>query len=91
MKMTIERLKIVNALVSGPKSWTQLRLAYYGEMRAKNPASTSFVNQMDRMVQGGIIKRVIGGYGMAVCMHESHEEGGPSDYGPECRPKIEEA
>lgn len=64
MKITYERLKIMNALKTGPKSWTSLRVSYYGVERAKSPASTSFHNQLQRMMEGGLIKKVIGGYGL---------------------------
>lgn len=84
MKMTYERLKIVAALKEGPKTWTSLRLAYYGEERAKSPASTSFHNQLQRMMEGGVIKKTPLGYELVKCEHETHEEGGPTDYGPEC-------
>lgn len=85
MKMTYERLKIVNALKEGNKSWSVLRVAYYGEERAKQAASTSFNNQLHRMMDAGAIKKVEGGYALVVCTHETHENGGPNDYGPECR------
>lgn len=62
MKMTFERLKIVNALKSGPKTWSVLRVAYYGEERAKHPASTSFHNQLQRMIEGGVVKKIPMGY-----------------------------
>lgn len=107
MKMTYERLKIVAALKEGPKTWSMLRLAYYGEERAKHPASTSFHNQITKMMVGGVVKKTPLGYELTEefkgeaapsipmpqlpCGHTSHEEGGPSDYGPECRDSIETA
>ena len=57
MKITHEKLKILNALVSGPKTHKMLRLCYYGEERCKNPANTSFYNQLDRMMTDGLIKK----------------------------------
>ena len=88
MKITAERNKILVALEEGPKSWTALRLAYYGPERAKLPASTSFHNQLQRMLTGGLIKKVVGGYARAeamTCGHITHENGGPADYPEACR------
>jgi hypothetical protein len=64
MKITYERLKIMNALREGPKTWSGLRLAYYGLERAKSPASTSFNNQLHRMMDGGLVQKVVGGYAL---------------------------
>jgi len=62
MKITHERLKIMNALREGPKTWTALRLAYYGATRAASPASTSFNNQLHRMMDGGLVEKTMSGY-----------------------------
>jgi hypothetical protein len=62
MKITYERLKIMNPLREGAQSWTTLRVAYYGEERAKSAASTSFNNQLHRMMTGGLIEKCVGGY-----------------------------
>ena len=74
-ELTPERAKILGALKSGPKTWSQLRLVYFGEARAKSKASTSFNNQLDRMQDRGLIQTVMGGYeitdkGMALIRFE---------------------
>jgi predicted transcriptional regulator len=61
-QLTPERVKILGALQSGPKTWSQLRLAYFGEARAQSKASTSFNNQLHRMQNKGLIQTVMGGY-----------------------------
>lgn len=94
MKMTYERLKIVNALKEGPKSWSVLRVIYYadkGPERIASCSTTSFMNQVNKMIAGGVIKKTDEGYALVVCMHETHENGGPNDYGPECQPNMEVA
>jgi hypothetical protein len=55
--ITYEKLKILNALVSGPKTHKFLRLAYYGEERCKSAANTSFYNQLQRMMEAELIKK----------------------------------
>jgi predicted transcriptional regulator len=55
MKITHEKLKILNALVSGPKTHGMLRRVYYGEIRFKNPSNTSFYNQLQRMMDRTLI------------------------------------
>jgi len=63
MKITFEKMKILTALINGPKSHKLLRLEYYGEERAKNPANTSFYNQLNRMMEAGLIQKdVVGVY-----------------------------
>jgi hypothetical protein len=57
MKITTEKMKILSALASGPKTHKMLRLAYYGEERCKNKANTSFYNQLDRMMAALLIKK----------------------------------
>jgi predicted transcriptional regulator len=61
-QLTPERAKILCALKSGPKTWSQLRMGYYGEARSQSKASTSFNNQLHRMQNKGLIQTVMGGY-----------------------------
>ena len=71
MKITYEKLKILTALASGPKTHKFLRLAYYGEERCKNPANTSFYNQLQRMTSDGLIQKdSIGIYSITVIGRE---------------------
>jgi predicted transcriptional regulator len=48
-KVTDGRKVLLQSLRSGPKSWKELRLAYYGPERAKSKASTSFMGQLKKM------------------------------------------
>ena len=59
MQITARRAVILDALAEGGKSWTQLRLAYYGPERAKAKASTSFHNQLSAMVAAGLVVRIV--------------------------------
>jgi len=60
MELTPRRNVLMDALaLNGEMTWTQLRLAYYGEERAAQKASTSFHNQLTAMVAAGLIVRVI--------------------------------
>lgn len=75
MIITHEKLKVLNALKSGPKTHLFLRLAYYGEERAKNPANTSFYNQLQRMMGAGLIhKTAVGMYEITDLGRESIKE-----------------
>lgn len=61
--ITTEKLKILNALKLGPQTHLNLRMAYYGIERFKNPSNTSFYNQLQRMMEAGLIrKNVVGIY-----------------------------
>ena len=63
MKITHEKLKVLNALASGPKTHRFLRMVYYGEIRFKNPSNTSFYNQLQRMMEDELIQKdIIGIY-----------------------------
>lgn len=63
MTITIQKLKVLNALKGGPQSHKILRLAYFGEERCKNPSNTAFFNQLGRMMNEGLItKKYIGVY-----------------------------
>jgi len=55
VKLTDGRKSLLQALVSGPKAWSELRFAYYGPERAKEKASTSFHNQLQKLRLAGII------------------------------------
>jgi len=55
MKITYEKLKILNALASGPKTHGFLRRQYYGDERFKNPSNTSFYNQLQRLMDRALI------------------------------------
>jgi predicted transcriptional regulator len=61
MIVTNEKMKILMALASGPKTHGQLRLAYYGEERCKNPSNTSFYNQLQRMMEAELIQKTMVG------------------------------
>lgn len=58
MTITEQKLKILNALVSGSKTHKALRLAYYGEERVKNPSNTSLHGQLSRMMTEELITKV---------------------------------
>lgn len=60
--ITARRSVILQALLSGPKTWTYLRGVYYGEERAKNVSTTSFANQLARMTSMGLIVKTMEGY-----------------------------
>jgi DNA-binding PadR family transcriptional regulator len=55
MRVTYEKLKILNALASGNKTHRFLRMVYYGEIRFKNPSNTSFYNQLQRLMDRALI------------------------------------
>jgi hypothetical protein len=60
---TSARLIIVRELASGPKRFSQLRLAYYGEVRAKATKSTrSFYVKLDRGIEEGLVVKTVLGY-----------------------------
>ena len=63
MKLTPNRMVILRELLSGPKSWTQLRIVYYGTPeRIASNASTSFHNQLHKLINGGMISKAGEGY-----------------------------
>jgi predicted transcriptional regulator len=62
MKVTNNRLVFLRELKDGPRTWKDLRLAYYGPERAKNPASTSFMNQIKKLVSFGVLNHIDGHY-----------------------------
>jgi len=62
VKVTPNRIVIMRELKDGPKTWRDLRLSYYGPERAKNPASTSFMNQLEKMMVYKIIDKKEGHY-----------------------------
>lgn len=61
-EITPQRVVVLKHLESGPKSWAYLRLAYYGPERAKSKASTSFMNQLQKLAELGLIKKTLQGY-----------------------------
>lgn len=76
MKITYEKLKILNALISGPKEHKALRLAYYGIGRCNNPSNTSFYNQLQRMMDRSlIVKTSIGVYSITDIGREAAKGG----------------
>lgn len=62
--ITEGRKALLKQLASGPKSWSALRLAYFGPERAKHSASTSFYNQLDRLMKANVIIKVAEGYAL---------------------------
>lgn len=65
MKITYEKLKIINALKEGPKTWTELRNIYYADKgieRLNSKASTSFYNQLKRMQEANLVVKEGKGY-----------------------------
>jgi len=48
-KLTPGRAVLLQAVMTGEKMWSELRLAYYGPERVKEKASTSFHNQLNKM------------------------------------------
>ena len=60
---TVARLILVRELASGPKKFSQLRLAYYGEARAKATKSTrSFYVKLDKGLEEGLLVKSLIGY-----------------------------
>jgi len=57
-KCSGSRLVILRELMVGPKTWAELRLSFYGPERAKNHASTSFQNQLNKLVAYGVIQKL---------------------------------
>jgi len=62
IKVTSNRIVFLRELKEGPRTWRDLRLAYYGPERSKNPASTSFVNQVNKLIMYGVITKKDGHY-----------------------------
>lgn len=60
--VTSRRKVLLEALQSGPKSWSFLRRTYYVGERALSKASTSFHNQLVRMQSKGLITKADGEY-----------------------------
>jgi predicted transcriptional regulator len=72
MKITHEKLKVLNALKAGPQQHKVLRMAYYGAARYENPSNTSFYNQLQRMMEDELItKTAIGLYSITDLGRES--------------------
>ena len=62
VKVTPNRIVFLRELKDGPRAWKDLRLAYYGPERSKNPASTSFMNQINKLMMYNIIAKKDGFY-----------------------------
>ena len=62
MELTPQRAVVLRTLENGPVTWTTLRMTYYGPLRSKSKASTSFINQLNRMMTLRLIDKVSGGY-----------------------------
>jgi predicted transcriptional regulator len=62
LKVTPARCVFLRMLSDGPKTWKDLREAYYGPERAKSKASTSFHNQVEKQQTLGLIQHVDGHY-----------------------------
>ena len=62
VKVTPNRIVFLRELKDGPRCWRDLRLAYYGPERSKNPASTSFMNQINKLTMYGVIIKKDGFY-----------------------------
>lgn len=56
------RVVVLAALRNGPATWRDVRIAYYGPIRAQSKSNTSFQNQMNRMIEKGLIKKEDGHY-----------------------------
>ena len=68
--LTAARLILVRELASGPKRFSQLRLAFFGEARAKEKATTSFYNKLVKSLNEGlIVKSAPGVYELGVFGH----------------------
>jgi predicted transcriptional regulator len=66
VNLTDNRKLIIKALANGVQlSWKELRLAYFGPERAAHPASTSFMTQINKMTELGLIQKVEGKYSLA--------------------------
>lgn len=53
--LTENKIVVLRELEGGAKKWSVLRRAYFGEGRAKMPASTSFYTQTKSMIGSGLI------------------------------------
>ena len=55
--ITENKIVVLRELEFGSKKWSVLRRAYFGEGRAKMPASTSFYTQTVSMIGAGLIEK----------------------------------
>jgi len=55
IKLSDGRKALIKSLADGSKSWSELRLTYYGPERAKSRASTSFVMQLNKLKMANVI------------------------------------
>jgi len=47
---TGSRIVVLRTLLDGPKCWRDLLVAYYGPERSQEPATTSFSNQLKKLI-----------------------------------------
>lgn len=59
--ITARRMPLLEALLSGPKSWSYLRRIYFVGPRAESDSNTPFSNQLIRMQMVGLIKKTAEG------------------------------
>ena len=63
MKLTLNRMVLLRELSSGPKSWRDLREVYYGDPeRIASSSSTSFCNQLHKLIDLCLIDKADGFY-----------------------------
>ncbi len=62
VRVTPQRLVFLRLLKDGPKTWKDLKAAYYGPERNKSKSHTSFDNQCRKLQAKGIIKHEDGHY-----------------------------
>lgn len=67
------RIVILNVLRNGPSTWRDIRIAYYGPIRSQSKSNTSFQNQLNRMIENGLIKKEDGHYEITVSGREMLE------------------
>jgi len=60
--LTANQVVVLRTLSTGPKKWSELRRAYFGEERAKQSASTSFYMQIKNCTGKGFLTKTQLGY-----------------------------
>jgi predicted transcriptional regulator len=53
---------ILRSLEQGPMKFAKLRVQYFGEGRAKQPATTSFYTQTKTLIGKGLVEKTADGY-----------------------------
>ena len=56
IKLTDGRKALIKSLAEGVKSWSELRMSYYGPERYKSKASTSFTMQLTKLKMMNVIE-----------------------------------